>query len=198
MYAARPPPILVRPIQANTLARLPIGTGRMVPPSAKLVRHCISNCRSQKPSPRRKPGSSGPAEWHSPGQQSPGIRNCSNIPDEVPKPNPEWLGRSQGSLRRLQVGRGVGRESAPGRLEGLAERGPGPTRSVWWDWGGTLARRPRSREPGLGRVGPSGSEAIPPLAGHHDAGVREVLPGAASGGGRHTSRSRCVEQSASI
>jgi hypothetical protein len=32
-----------------------------------------------------------------------------------------------------------------------------------------------------GRVGPSGSEAIPPLAGHHYDGAREILPGAVSG-----------------
>ena len=40
------------------------------------------------------------------------------------------------------------------------------------DRGGTLARRSRSREPGLGRVGPSGSEAT---GWHHYDGARENI-----------------------
>jgi hypothetical protein len=40
------------------------------------------------------------------------------------------------------------------------------------DRGGTLARRSRSREPGLDRVGPSGSEAT---GWHHYDGAREVI-----------------------
>jgi len=40
------------------------------------------------------------------------------------------------------------------------------------DRGGTLARRSRSREPGLGRVGPSGSEAT---GWHHYDGAREII-----------------------
>jgi hypothetical protein len=46
------------------------------------------------------------------------------------------------------------------------------------DRGGTLARRSRSREPGLGRVGPAGSAAT---GWHHYDGARETTPGAASG-----------------
>jgi hypothetical protein len=40
------------------------------------------------------------------------------------------------------------------------------------DRGGRLARRSRSREPGLGRVGPSGREAT---GWHHYDGAREII-----------------------
>ena len=52
---------------------------------------------------------------------------------------------------------------------------------------------PALDEPGLGRVGPSGSEAT---GWHHYDGAREVIP-ERSWGRRHTVTSRCLQRSAS-
>jgi hypothetical protein len=58
---------------------------------------------------------------------------------------------------------------------------------------GTVARRSRSRDPGLGRVGPSGSEAT---GWHHYDGAQEIT-WERSRGRRQTAGSRCVQESAS-
>ncbi len=52
---------------------------------------------------------------------------------------------------------------------------------------GTLARRSRSRQPGLDRVGLSGQQ---PAGWHKDDGAREILT-ERLGGQQQTTRSRC-------